>query len=172
MTKLPAPLHLHRSRWTLVFTLPFVLMMSVGGIWALVIALTSDEKIWIAAGWVAAFVAVCLVGTLGKSALEALRDRGVALIIDEQGVNDVRGGQVFTWGEIAHIGIVAGGSHILLNLNASAMPEGTGLKHVARRLVNGADHAIELRGLSYSPRALQFALKAFPRNAASRSTWR
>ncbi|MEC5398815.1 hypothetical protein [Uliginosibacterium sp. H1] len=168
----PEALHLRRSRWTLVFTLPFVVFMLAGGIWALVIALTSDERIWIAVGCFFAFAALCIGGAIGKGMWEALSDRGVALIIDEEGVNDVRGGRAFAWSEIERIGIVAGGARILLNLKASAMPADTGLQHGIRRLVGGADHAIELRGLSYSPRALDFALKAFPRNAASRSTWR
>lgn len=71
----PQPILLYRRRWTLVFQVPFVLLMAVCLAFSLYWASVSNDRLLTALCLCAAFVSFCVGGTLGRSALEAYREQ-------------------------------------------------------------------------------------------------
>ena len=69
----PPPILLYRRRWTLVFQVPFVLLMAICLAFSVYWALASNDRLFTALCLFAAFVSFCVGGTLGRSALEAYR---------------------------------------------------------------------------------------------------
>lgn len=86
----PQPILLYRRRWTLVFQVPFVLLMAVCLAFSLYWASVSNDRLLTALCLCAAFVTFCVGGTLGRSALEAYREQDPAVVIDATGITDLR----------------------------------------------------------------------------------
>lgn len=154
----PRPLQLYRRRWTLVFSLPLVLMMGIVGIYSVYLMFTGDRLVMMFAGC-GAFVAFCVGGTFGKSVLEALRNKEPAVIIDARGLSDFRGSVgLIPWHEIASARLGDDEQVILINFGNQADQSRRRLTSTARRLFSGADCTVALGGLSYNFRELEKSL--------------
>lgn len=100
------------------------------------------------------FVSFCVAGTVRKAAFAAWRDVGPAVVVDERGVTDDRGGTgLIPWHDVETVKLDDDEQRILVNVVRSAASSGRAVT-TARRMFGGADHAIVLGGLRYDPRAL------------------
>lgn len=86
----PQPIALHRRRWTLVFQMPFTLLMALCMAYSLHWACASSDRLFTVFFLCAAFVVFCVGGTLGRAALEAYRVQDPAVVIDATGITDLR----------------------------------------------------------------------------------
>jgi len=103
----PQPILLYRRRWTLVFQVPFVLLMAICLAFSLYGALASNDRLLTILFLCAAFVSFCVGGTLDRPALEAYREQDPAIVIDATGITTCarttrtpcpgRPWNVFTW---------------------------------------------------------------------------
>ncbi len=158
------PIALYRRRWTLAFSLPFTAMMAVIALYSLYLAFgTSDRFIVLIAGC-SAFVSICVGGTIGRSAFEALLDTDPAVVVDERGIEDVKSGiGLIPWHEIARAKHDGGAGRLFVTLGKASSGERHPMSSTMKRVFTGADVEIGLSGLSYSPRELERALVQFSR---------
>lgn len=152
----PKSLQLRRRRWTLVFSVPFTIFIAIVGAYSVCLIFSGDRFLMLIGGC-SAFAAFCVGGTLGKSALEAWRNNDAAVVVDEHGLNDLRGKTSFIpWHQIETVKLDVDEQRVLVNMAKD------GRRHLitsaTRRLLSGADHTIALEGLSYSHHELAKAL--------------
>lgn len=123
-----------------------------------VFLLFSGDRLLMLIGGIGGFAAFCTAGALGKSAFDAWRNNEPAVIVDREGLDDVRGGTgLIPWSEIEKVTLDLYENRILVNFAGSGGRSHSGASTV-RRLFAGADCTITLRGLSYDPRELAQAL--------------
>lgn len=160
----PKSLELRRRRWTLVFSLPFTIFIIVTGLYSTFIAFVTEERLVAAIAGCGAFVAICVGGTFGKAVLEALSNLRPAVVLDSQGLNDLRGGLgLLPWHDIERLKLDVDEQRILLNFSNGAGLGSHPLISTTRRLFSGADYTVDLGGLHYNPRELRQALVAYHR---------
>lgn len=162
------PVLLRRRRWTLVFSLPFTLLMVGTCAYSLFLIGAADERL---VRWIAGFMAFgtfCVGGTFGKAVLEALYDLQPAVIIDASGLTDRRGAGLLAWQDIESVKVDPDEQLILVKFVANAATARSGLISKTRRLFQGADYTVALGGLSYNPRTLARALAEHHRQSRAR----
>jgi len=172
----PEPILLYRRRWTLVFQVPFTLLMLLCLAFSLYGASVSNERLLTALLLCAAFVAFCVGGTLGRAALEAYRVRDPAVVIDATGITDLRQDDPHTvpWEAMERVQLDGYEDVILIQLRPGQ--KDSALRVIAKALQRWqrrGDVVFALGGLAYDTRQIQNALKAFhtaavPRAPASR----
>ncbi|MDA8445137.1 STM3941 family protein [Paracidovorax valerianellae] len=161
-------LTLRRRRWTLVFSLPFTVLMLVICIYSVFLMFTGDRLVTFIAG-LSAFGTFCVGGTLGKAVVQALYDLQPAVIIDSHGLNDVRGGNgLVPWQEIERVTLDLDEQRILVDMADHAVPERRRRVSKTRRLLSGGDYTVALAGLSYHPQELGRALAWHHRQSGNR----
>ncbi len=107
-------------------------------------------------GGCAAFGALCVGGTLGRSALEAWRNNDPAVVVDQHGLNDLRSATgLIPWHEIETVTLDVDEQRILVNV---AKGSANSRRSTTRRLLAGGDYTVALGGLSYSHRELSKSL--------------
>ncbi len=161
----PEPLQLRRRRWTLVFSIPFLLFIVLGGVYC-VVALSSgfDGRLGIALAVCAGFTTFCVAGTLGKLVFEAIVDKGPALIVNARGLHDLRSKRgLIPWGHIERVRFDDEDTHLLVTLKPEAAPRRGRLMRAVRSLLSVADYSIALGALSYDHGQLKRTLDAFHR---------
>lgn len=135
-----------------------------------VFLLFTGDRLLMLIGGIGGFAAFCIGGTLGKSAFDAWRNNDPAVIVDREGLDDVRGGSgVIPWSEIEKVRLDLYENRILVNFAGSGGRSHSGASTV-RRLFAGADCTITLRGLSYDPRELAKALAEHHRRGRPQMT--
>ena len=171
-SKLPMPLkpiHLRRRRWTLFFTIPFTAAMLATFAYSVFLLIVIDERLVKLIAGVGAFATFCIGGSLGKTVLDALYDLEPAVIVNSEGLDDVRGGTgLVFWHEIESVKLDMDEQQIRVKVAARAAPDRRALVSATRRLFTGADYSIDLHGLSYYPHGLKQALAEHQRKAARR----
>lgn len=151
------PLQLHRRRWTLVFSVPFIALMALVGAYSIFLLFTGDRLVMVIGG-IGAFVALCIVGTLGRSVVEAWRNNDPAVVVDQHGLNDLRSATgLIPWREIETVTLDVYEQRIIVKVAANSR------RSITRRLLVGGDYAVALGGLSYSHRELSNALDEYHR---------
>lgn len=161
-------LALRRRRWTLIFSLPFTVLMLVICIYSVFLLFTGNPLVTFIAG-LSAFGTFCVGGTLGKTVLQALCDLQPAVIVDSNGLNDVRGGTgLVPWHEIERVKLDLDEQRILVDVADHAAPDRRRWISRARRLLSGADYTVALAGLSYHPQELERALAWHHRQGGNR----
>ena len=151
----PRPLQLYRRRWTLVFSVPLAAFIALVGAYSVFLLFTGDRLV-MAIGGCGAFVALCVGGTLGRSALEAWRNNDPAVVVDRHGLNDLRSATgLIPWRDIETVTLDVDEQRILVNVTKGAA---NSRRSTPRRLLAGGDYAVALGGLSYSHRELSKAL--------------
>lgn len=116
----------------------------------------TGDRLAMVMGGCGAFVAFCVGGTLGRSALEAWRNNDPAVVIDQHGLNDLRSATgLIPWREIETVKLDVDERRILVNVAKGAA---NSRRSTTRRLLAGGDYAVALGGLSYSHRELSKAL--------------
>ncbi|WP_440225000.1 hypothetical protein ACQQ2N_07090 [Dokdonella sp. MW10] len=160
------PIALYRRRWTLVFSLPFAAFMAIVALYSLYFAFAGGDRLVVLIAGGSAFVSICVGGTIGRSALEALLDKAPAVVIDEHGLEDVKSGDgVIPWRDIAEVRFDSGRDQILVRLGASPPGGSQPTNGAMTRLFTGADITIPLDGLSYHPIKLQRGIAGWLRQA-------
>jgi hypothetical protein len=158
-------MHLYRRRWTLIFSLPFTVLMAGSCAYSLFVLCVADDRLINVIAGVAAFGTFCVAGTFAKAVLEALNNRKPAVSIDATGVTDTRGGGLLLWHDIESVKLDPDEQLIRVKFVATTATQRRGLISKTRRLFNGADHTIALGGLSYNHRKLAQALAQFQRQS-------
>lgn len=88
--------------------------------------------------------------------LEAWRNKARAVVVDQHGLNDLRGETDFVpWHRIETVRLDLDEQRILVDI---ATAPSRGLAGTTRRLLSGADYTVALGGLSYKHRELAKAL--------------
>ncbi len=161
------PIHLRRRRWTLFFTVPFTLAMLATFAYSVFLLIAIDERLVKLMAGVSAFATFCIGASLGKTVLAALYDLAPAVIINAEGLDDIRGGTgLVFWHEIERVKLDMDEQQIRIKVAARAAPARRALVSATRRLFTGADYAIDLHGLSYHPHRLKQSLAEHQRQAA------
>ena len=158
------PILLYRRRWTLIFQVPFVLLMAACLAFSLFLALASGSRLLAALGWVGAFVSFCVGGTLGNAAWKAYRWRDPAMVIDADGITDLQGDEPRTvpWSAMDRVHLDNYESVILVRLRQGTKTSFVGAAVQAlQRWQRRGDVAFHLGGLAYDTRQVQVALKEF-----------
>lgn len=160
----PQPILLYRRRWTLLFQVPFTLLMLLCLAYSLYWAYVSSERLYTALFLLAAFVTFCLAWTLGSAALKAYFERNPAVVIDASGITDLRheAPNTVPWEAMERVHLDNHENVILIRLHP-------GRKDTALRVVIAAlqrwqrrgDVAFPLGGLAYDTPKIRKALKAF-----------
>ena len=162
-------LQLRRRRWTLVFSLPFTLVMVAVGAYSIFLLFTAEERFVLALAGCGTFISLCLVATIGKAVLEALYDLRPAVVIDSTGLIDRRGSAgLIPWHEIERVKLDVDEQQILVNMAGSASPDRRKLISTTRRLIYGTDYTIALVGLRYDSRELERSLAEHHRQGINR----
>ena len=167
----PQPILLYRRRWTLVFQVPFVLLMAICLAFSVYWALASNDRLFTALCLFAAFVSFCVGGTLGRSALEAYREQDPAIVIDATGITDLRQDDPHTvpWEAMKRVHLDDYEDVILVKLRPGHKDSALGVMiKTLKRWQQRGDVVFYLGGLAHNPRQLQTALKAFHAAAATR----
>lgn len=86
----PATMLLYRRRWTLFFQVPCAVLLAAGTVYSVFLAVAFDNRLFTPLSLFGAFCMFCLSWTLGRSALEAQRNREPAVAIDASGITDLR----------------------------------------------------------------------------------
>lgn len=169
----PQPILLYRRRWTLIFQLPFTLLMVLTLPYAVYLAVAVDGPLFRAVFSLAAFAAFCIAWTLGRSAWEAYRWRDPALVVDATGITDLRGDDqhCVRWDAMERVHLDNYENRILIRLRAARTESALGvvIKTLRRWQMEG-DVAISLRGLAYNTQQIQTGLKAFHAAATPQSS--
>jgi hypothetical protein len=163
----PKPLQLYRRRWTLVFSLPFTAFFVLVGAYSLFLLLNAPDRLIALFAGCALFVAFCVAGTMGKTVLQALLNKDPAVVIDSQGLWDMREDSRLPWQEIGKLKLDGDEQRILVSLDTRASQRQTSQ---IRRLLSGADVTIALGGLSYDHRELEKSLLDHHRHGRVRGT--
>ena len=130
--------------------------MALVGAYSGYLMFTGDRLLMLIAGC-GAFTALCVGGTLGKSALEAWRNNDAAVVVDEHGLNDLRGETgLVPWYQIETARLDVDDQRILVKIAAADRCHP--LASTTRRILSGADYTVALEGLSYSHHELAKAL--------------
>ena len=162
-------IHLRRRRWTLLFTIPFTVVMLATFVYAVFLLIAIDERLVKLIAGVGAFATFCIGATVGKTVLQALHDLEPAVIVNSEGLDDIRGGTgLVFWHEIEGVQLDMDEQQIRVKVAARAAPDRRALVSATRRLFTGADYSIDLHGLSYYPHGLKQALAEHQRKAARR----
>jgi len=167
----PQPILLYRRRWTLVFQVPFVLLMAICLAFSLYGALASNDRLFTALCLCAAFVSFCVGGTLGRSALEAYREQDRAIVIDATGITDLRQDDPHTvpWEAMERVHLDDYEGVILVKLRPGHKDSALGvIIKTLKRWQQRGDVVFALGGLAHDPRQIQTTLKAFHAAAASK----
>ena len=159
----PQPLMLYRRRWTLIFQVPFTLLMVATLVYGLSVALTTDNKLVAAICWLGAFGSFCIGWTLGRSALDAYQLREPAVTIDACGITDLRDEdpQTVHWQSMQWVKLDLGEDAIFIKLVPK--PTDSLLRRIGttlRRWQLLGDVVVDLRGLPYDAQQLKNTLKA------------
>ena len=164
------PIHLRRRRWTLLFTAPFAVFMLATFAYSVFLLIAIDERLVKLIAGASAFATFCIGASLGKTVLAALYDLEPAVIVNAEGVDDIRGGTgLVFWHEIESVKLDMYEQQIRVKLAARTASDRRALVSATRRLFTGADYSIDLHGLSYRPHRLQQALAEHQRKAARRA---
>jgi hypothetical protein len=140
--------------------------MALVGAYSVFLMFTGDRLVMMMGGC-GAFVALCVGGTLGKSALDAWRNADPAVVIDQHGLHDVRGATgLIPWRDIEKVKLDNYEQRILVNVAKGAASR---RRSTALRLLAGADYVVSLDGLSYSHRELSNTLAKYHRQARGAS---
>lgn len=167
----PQPILLYRRRWTLVFQVPFVLLMAICLAFSLYWASVSNDRLLTALCLCAAFVSFCVGGTLGRSALEAYREQDPAIVIDATGITDLRQDDPHTvpWEAMERVHLDDYEGVILVKLRPGHKDSALGvIIKTLKRWQQRGDVVFALGGLAHDPRQIQTALKAFHAAAATK----
>lgn len=159
----PRPIFLYRRRWTLLFQVPFTLLMVACLAYSVFLIYASDSRLVTLIGSVGAFVAFCIAGTLGRSAWEAYRVREPAVVIDETGITDLRDdeSQTVPWDAMERVQLDNYENTIRVKLRSSSTASAVGvIVKTLQRWQRGGDVVFLLGGLAYDPRQIQAALRA------------
>lgn len=159
---------LYRRRWTLIFQVPFVLLMAACFASAVYFAWMAETPGIAAFFWLGAFGAFCIAGSLGNASLNAYRLREPALTIDETGITDLRNDDPRTvpWHAMQRVVLDNYENTILVKLVPAA--DASLVRTIAatlRRWQLRADVVFSLGGLGYDPNLLRNSLQAFHRAA-------
>ena len=164
------PIHLRRRRWTLLFTIPFTMVMLASFAYSVFLLIAIDERLVKLIAGVGAFATFCIGGSMGKTVLDALYDLEPAVIVNSEGLDDIRGGTgLVFWHEIESVKLDMDEQQIRVKVAARAAPDRRALVSATRRLFTGADYSIDLHGLSYHPHGLQQSLADHLRKAVRRA---
>ena len=169
----PQPILLYRRRWTLIFQVPFTLLMVLSLAYAVYFAVAVDGPLFRAVFSLAAFAAFCIAWTLGRSAWEAYQWRDPALVVDATGITDLRGDdqRCVRWDAMERVHLDNYENLILIRLSDAGTGSALGaVFRTLQRWQQGGDFAFSLRGLAYDTRQIQTALKAFHAAAAPQSS--
>ncbi len=164
----PPPLRFERRRWTALFTLPFVAVIGVSGLFSVIwLPQLFGPRLGYAAAALFALFSVALAVSLGRDALQALRSRGPALVVDAEGITDHFHLHTHVpWSAIESARIDGDdGNDLMLMLHpGTTLPGGRLVKPTLRRGLGrwfgGADVRIPLGGIVYNHRQLSEALTA------------
>ncbi|MBL7087294.1 hypothetical protein [Acidovorax sp.] len=165
----PQPIMLYRRRWTLVFQVPFTLLVLACLAFSLYWAAVSNDRLLTILCLCAAFVAFCVGGTLGRSTLEAYRVRDPAVVIDATGITDLRQDDPHTvpWEAMERVHLDNYENVILVKLRPGHKDSALRVIFKAlQRWQQRGDVVFFLGGLAYDTRQIQTALKAFHAAAA------
>lgn len=167
----PQPILLYRRRWTLIFQVPFTLMMILCLAYAVYFAVAVEGPLFRAVFSFAAFGAFCIAWTLGRAAWEAYQSRDPAVVLDGTGITDLRSdAQRFVpWEAMERVHLDNYENMILIRLRTTRSDSALGILFTTlQRWQQGGDVAFSLRGLAYDTRQIQTALKAFHTAATPR----
>lgn len=160
----PAPLALHKRRWTARLMVAFAVFMAGSGLYATLIVLQLPGRVGLALAGLFAFTSFCFAGALGKAGWDALTVPGPWLVIDAQGLTDTQGklGTV-PWHHMRKVELDDYEHRIVVTLHPdSGSPHARGrLVGTLLRLQNGGDVVFPLGGLVYDARQLSATLQAF-----------
>lgn len=160
------PLQLYRRRWTLVFSIPFTALMALVGAYSVFLMFIGDRFVMVIGGF-GAFVALCVGGTLARSALDAWSNTDPAVVVDLHGLHDLRGAiGLIPWREIETAKLDLDEQRILVTFATGAAGR---VKSTGRRLLTGGDYTVALGGLSYSHRELANTLAEYLRQGRGAS---
>lgn len=160
----PQPILLYRRRWTLLFQVPFTLMMVLCLAYSLHGAYVSTDRLFTAMYLCAAFVTFCIAWTLGGAALQAYLQRNPAVLIDANGITDLRQESAHTvpWDAMERVHLDNHENAILIRLHSGRKESALGVVVTAlQRWNRRGDVVFSLGGLAYDTRQIQKALKAF-----------
>lgn len=166
----PQPILLYRRRWTLLFQVPFTLMMVLCLAYSLYRAYVSNDRLFTALFLCAAFLTFCIAWTLGGAALQAYLQRNPAVVIDATGITDLRPDDPHTvpWEAMERVHLDNHENVILVKLHTSH--KDSALRVIAKALKRWqqrGDVVFSLGGLAYDTRQIQKALKVFHTAAVS-----
>jgi hypothetical protein len=154
---------MHRRRWTAWFTLPFAIVLLIGGCTGALIAYGHfDGNLGIGIGGLALFGALCVAIPVGRSAWIALTNKEPALIVDANGITDHFHLHAFLpWSQIqsASADLRDGDSLSIVLRDGVTAPNGKrvepGVARALKRAFTGSDLQIPLGSLSYNPNKLR-----------------
>lgn len=159
----PRPIFMYRRRWTLLFQVPFTLLMLACLAYSVLLIYAADNKLLTLIGSAGAFGSFCIAGTLGRSAWEAYREREPALVIDESGITDLRDddSQTVPWEAMERVLLDISENIIRVKLRTSSTESALGvIVKTLQRWQRGGDVVFLLGGLAYDARQVQMALRA------------
>ena len=173
--KLPQPLIIEARRWTAQFIiLPFAVCIGLSGIYyAVGLKMMLGGDIGLATSALVGFASLCIAITLGNSSLKSIRAKGPSLILDEDGLTDLRQEiGLIPWAQMASVGFDSEDTRILIKLNSESYlnPNGKSIKARAMRFWRGGDIVVVLSGLSYNHPELETTMWAFHAQALAELT--
>lgn len=159
----PQPIVMYRRRWTLLFQVPFTLLMVACLAYSVLLIYAADNKLLTLIGSVGAFSSFCIAGTFGRSAWEAYRERDPVVVIDESGITDLRDEDSHTvpWEAMERVLLDITENTIRVKLRTSTTESAIGvIVKALQRWQRGGDMVFLLGGLAYDARQVQMALRA------------
>ena len=157
----PPAIHLYRRRWTLYFQVPFTVLMALTTAYSVFLAVASNDRLLTLIGAIGAFGSFCITWTLARSAWDAHQNREPALIIDAQGILDLRQDdpQTVRWNAMESVHINFRTDAIVARLRHGN--QGSITQALQRAYRGGGDVAFSLHGLAHDTSVIQSTLKAF-----------
>lgn len=167
-TSAPASLSFERRRWTALFSLPFAVVLALGGLVSLAwLPQVLGARLGLTLAVLAVLASFALAAAIGRSAWQALSSTGPALVVDARGITDrFHLHTHLPWPVIESATVDHGeGNDLMLVLRpGTRLPQGGEVKPTLlrrlRRLFSGGDVRIPLGGLVVDHRRLRDALKA------------
>jgi hypothetical protein len=165
----PQPIFLYRRRWTLFIQVPFVALMAILTAYAIFMAVVFDDRLFTVLFSFSAFCTFCITGTLGRTALEAHNNREPAVVINAEGITDLREDdpQPVPWEAMERVRLDSDDRLVIRLLTAEKVSALRVISLALQRWQQGGDVVVSLVGLAHNPHTLQRTLSAFHQAAAT-----
>lgn len=165
----PQPIFLYRRRWTLLFQVPFAVLMAILTAYAIFLAVVFDDRLFTVLFSLGAFCTFCLAWTLGQSALDAHKNREPAVVIDAIGITDLRDEdpQPVHWEALERVRMDSDDRIVVRLLTSEKASALRVISLALQRWTEGGDVVISLAGLAHNPYTMQRTLSAFHKAAAA-----